>query len=700
MIDKHREAFKEEAHELLVELETALLELEKTPADEDLIGRVFRAMHTIKGSGAMFGFDEIAAFTHDVETVYDLVRGGKIVVTKELVDLTLSACDEIKKMVDASEEGPRADNGQTGALTHSFRSLLRDHQEPASTGEKPVSPAVPKPQMSSGRKVTYRIRFQPAPDIFVSGTNPLLLLKELRELGVCNVVAHREKIPTLDAIDPEVCYTYWDIILTTGREVDAIRDVFIFVEDSCELKIDVIDGEGGLETEGNYKKIGEILVDRGDLSIEDIKKALGSHKRIGELLVESGLVAPDKIESALIEQQHIREERQKRQGAESFTTIRVPAERLDVLVNMVGELVTIQSRLSQTAAILNNPELLLVAEEVERLTTELRGNTMSIRMLPIGTTFSKFSRLVRDLSAEMGKEIALVTEGAETELDKTVIERLNDPLVHLIRNCIDHGIEKPEVREKVGKPRTGTVHLSALHSGANVLIQIRDDGAGLDKERIREKALEKGLIAADAILSEKDFFSLICLPGFTTNSNVTSVSGRGVGMDVVKRNIEGLQGTIDIVSQSGTGTTITLKLPLTLAIIDGLLVKIGEAYFVLPLSAVDECVELTRKQVTDAHGRNLVSIRGELVPFIPLRKRFGIDGTPPEIEQIITTQIDGCRVGLVVDQVIGEHQTVIKPLGRVYRGVEEVSGATIMGDGKVALILDIGKLVRTAEKEG
>ncbi|MHB8907578.1 MAG: chemotaxis protein CheA [Syntrophales bacterium] len=697
MMDKHREAFREEAQELLAELEAALLELEQAPADENLIGRVFRAMHTIKGSGSMFGFDDIAAFTHDVETVYDLVRGGKIPVTKPLIDMTLAACDEIRSMVETSEE-PKGEDSQASPLTQSFRAILEEqHRQPGSGTGKATGPTEQKPSRAPAPAVTYRIRFQPAPDLFASGTNPVLLLNELRALGACTVVAHRGKIPLLEEMDPETCYTCWDIILTTAREVNAIKDVFIFVEDSCELEIDIIDEEGQADDDQGCKKLGEILVERGDLTIAEIRKVLGSRKRIGELLVESGLVAADKVESALVEQHHIREERHKRQAVDAAASIRVPAAKLDSLVNMVGELVTIQSRLSELAIRIGDPALTQVAEEVESLTGELRENAMGVRMLPIGTTFSKFQRLVRDLSAGLGKEVLLQTEGGETELDKTVIERLNDPLIHLIRNCIDHGIERPEARTAAGKPVQGMVQLSAEHSGAFVFIRIRDDGAGLDGEAIRAKAIERKMILPDADLSERELYALIFAPGFSTAKEVTNVSGRGVGMDVVKKSIDALQGSIAIESRKGAGTTVILKLPLTMAIIDGLLVKIGETHFILPLSAVDECVELTRQQVADAHGKNLVAIRGELVPYIPLRRRFSIPGEPPEIEQIVTTRIDGGRIGLVVDQVVGEHQTVIKPLGRMYRGVEEMSGATILGDGRVALIIDIVKLIQKAE---
>ncbi len=368
-------------------------------------------------------------------------------------------------------------------------------------------------------------------------------------------------------------------------------------------------------------------------------------------------------------------------------------------MNLVGELVTVQARLSQTAAGRGDALLDTIAEEVERLTNELRDTALNIRMLPIGTTFSKFKRLVRDLSVELGKDIELTTAGAETELDKTVIEKLNDPLVHLIRNSIDHGIEMPEDREAAGKPRQGTVHLAAVHSGDSVLITITDDGAGLDKEAIRAKGLERGLVTTGAELSDKEIYNLIFAPGFSTARKVTSVSGRGVGMDVVKKAIDALRGTIDITSERGKGSTITIKLPLTLAIIESLLVKIGTDCFVMPLSIVEECIELTREDVANAHGRNLANVRDQIIPYIPLRERFRIPGELPEIEQIVITSIQGSRIGFVVDDVIGEHQTVIKSLGKMYKDVKGLSGATILGDGSVALILDVPHLVREVERE-
>jgi len=693
MIDIHRQAFKEEAYELLSELESSLLELEERPDDGDLIGRVFRAMHTIKGSGSMFGFDDIAAFTHEVETVFDMVRNGKLAVTTTLVNLTLSARDQIKAMLDNSEAGGASDPETSARIIAGLRAL--------SPSGAPVQAPVEQgaARAADGELITYRIRFAPSRDIFSCGSNPLNLISELRELGICSVVASTNGVPRLEGMDPEGCYVYWDVILTTNQGVNAIRDVFIFVEDDCELKIEAIAEHGEYGAEEHHKKLGLILLERGDISSAEMAAVLAKQRRFGEMAVSEGLVPESKVQSALVEQRHVQAVRQEKQSAEAASSIRVPAERLDVLVNLVGELVTVQARLSQTATERGDAELTSIAEEVERLTGELRDNALNIRMLPIGSTFSKFKRLVRDLSGELGKEIEMTTDGAETELDKTVIERLNDPLVHLIRNSIDHGVELPEARLAAGKPRFGTVHLAAVHSGDSVIITIKDDGAGLDKEAIRAKAIEKGVISASAELSEKELFALIFAPGFSTAKTVSSISGRGVGMDVVKRAIEALRGSIEIASVRGEGTRIMVRIPLTLAIIESLLVKIGKDFFMLPLSLVDECVELTREDVARAHGRNLAHVRERLVPYIPLRERFRIPGELPEIEQIVITQVNGVRVGFVVDQVLGEHQTVIKSLGRAYKNAEGISGATILGDGSVALILDVPQLVQSVEAE-
>jgi two-component system chemotaxis sensor kinase CheA len=697
MVRELRSTFREEAYELLAELESALLELEKSPGEKEQVGRAFRAMHTIKGSGGACEFHDIVKFTHELETIFDRIRSGKANATAEIISLTLFARDQIKAMLDHYYHGGSVDEAKSAQILDSLRKLVPGVGKSGKTDSPREKKAAPETR--TGRAVTYRIRFRPHQDISARGTDPVRLLKELAGLGPCKIVAHTEAIPFLEDMEPQTCYTYWDVILSTGRGMNAIQDVFIFVKDDSDLTVDIIDDDGHIEHEVAYKKLGEILLERKDVSTEDLQKVLKLKKRVGEMLVEKGIVEPSKVESALVEQQHVREIREQRQGADAMSSIRVSTDKLDSLVNLVGELVTVQARLTQTAGTIGNAQLISIAEEVERLTGSLRDNTMNIRMLPIGTTFSKFRRLVRDLSAELGKEIELTTEGAETELDKTVIERLSDPLVHIIRNCIDHGIELPAARMEAGKPVCGTIHLSAIHSGAHVLIRIADDGAGLDSTAIREKAVEKGLIAADAELTEQELREFIFEPGFSTAETVTGVSGRGVGMDVVKKAIDALRGAIEIDTRSGTGTTITLKLPLTLAIIDGFLTKIAAEHFIFPLSSVEECIELTRKDASKSGGRHLVNIRGHIVPYIRLREQFLMGGEAPAIEQVVIVSEEGRRIGFAVDTVVGEHQTVIKSLGRFYKDAEGISGATVLGDGTVALILDLAKLVRAAEKE-
>ena len=700
MIDQQKELYREEASELLAELEDSLLELEDSPEDMELVAKVFRTMHTIKGSGAMFGFDDIASFTHEVETIYDLVRNGEVKVTKELVSLSLAARDHITSLLT----GDDIDVVKGEELVTAFKGLAPTDEvvaEPVPVvvpvqAEEPDIVGIESPEVTSSELfVTYRIRLRLNFDIITTGTRPDSLLRELEELGNCQAVAHGEKIPLLDQFSPEDCYVYWDVVLTTDQGTNAIKDVFIFVEEDIQLKIEVIDD--GEEKEGvDYLRIGEILLDRGDITQEQLDAILHENKPIGQKLIDSTKVAPEKIEAALKEQEMVRTARTQRKAKESAASVRVPAERLDYLVDMVGELVTVQARLSQAAAGLGNSDLVAIAEEVERLTGELRDNSLNMRMLPIGTTFSKFKRLVRDLSSDLGKDIELKTVGADTELDKTVIEKLNDPLVHLIRNSLDHGIEMPQERVAAGKIATGTVLLSATHSGDSVEITIKDDGKGLDRDAIFAKGVEKGLIAADAQISDGDVFNLIFAAGFSTAKVVTGVSGRGVGMDVVKRAIDDLRGSISIDSETGIGSIITIRIPLTLAIVESLLVEIDNESYALPLSIVEECVELTRKDIANTHGRNLINVRDQIVPYIPLRQEFSLESEAPEVEQIVITYRNGLRIGFVVDEVIGQHQSVIKTLGRVYKDFDGFSGATILGDGSVALILDINYFSRKA----
>jgi len=647
-LDKYKQAFQEEAREVLVELESALLELSEHRTDKELVGRVFRALHTIKGSGAMFGFDELAAFAHQLETAFDEVRAARLEVTSELLDVALAAQDQIRAMLEEAAGGAPAERTVAAGILAKLHKLTGLAESPPAGEAAPVrQPAA----AATGAVSTWKIHFCPGSELLRNGANPMLLLGELAQLGDLRAAASQAAVPRLEELDPERCYISWDMLLTTAAGREAIRDVFIFVEDCSELRIE------------------PQVVPAPGTEVQPPKASQERRTTFGRRAYDS----PDNASS-----------------------IRVPAARLDQFVNLVGELVTVQARLGAVAARRDDPEVTAVSEEIERLTAALRENSMSIRMLPIRATFERFRRLVHDLTRDLHKDVELVIEGGDTELDKTVIEQLNDPLMHLIRNSMDHGIEPSADRIAAGKPATATLCLSAKHSGANVLVEVWDDGAGINAEAVRARAVEKGLVAGDAQLTESEILSLILAPGFSTAKQVSDVSGRGVGMDVVKRNVEALRGTIEIASKPGAGTKVTLRLPLTMAIIDGLLVRIGKSYFVMPLANTLECVELTRQDVEKANGKHLADIRGELVPYIRLREYFNVHAERPEREQIMLTETEEGRYGFVVDQVLGDHQTVIKNLGRHYRHVQVISGATILGDGSVALILDPHRLAQDA----
>jgi len=550
------------------------------------------------------------------------------------------------------------------------------------------------------RNKTYWIKFVPEPKIFSTGTNPILLLDEIRELGDCLIIAKTSKIPQLNELDPEQCLLHWDIILTTSQEQNAIRDVFIFVEDNCKLKIDIVDAKGYINSD-SYQLFQNILTQKGKLKKADINRVIKDNTPLEPLLLEKE-DGPSETKETLTEQQKPvlsedkpeKEKTNEKETKKTVSNVRVSSEKLDTLINLIGELVTVQTSLSEQAVNQNDSELLPIAEDVERLTRELRDVSMEIRLIPIGTLFNRFKRLVRDISQQQGKEIELILEGEETELDKTLIEQLNDPMVHLIRNSIDHGIEKSDIREKLGKNKKGQIHISATQSGADVVIEIKDDGKGIDPQVIRAKAVDKGLIPSDSQLSDSEILQLICAPGFSTAEKISNISGRGVGMDVVKRNIEGLRGSVDIKSQKGIGTTIVLKLPLTLGIIEGLLVKIAGNNYALPLSLVEDCMAFGEKN----NGQRIIDVRGEIVPYIRLREQYEILEDPPPYEHIVITSVNDRKTGFVVDEIIGKHQIVIKTLGKMYKNIDGLSGATILGDGSVALILDVPKLIYLAEK--
>lgn len=669
-----------EAADLLDQVEEIILDVEKHPDDHEAVNRLFRAFHTIKGSGAMFGFEAVAAFTHHVESTLDQLRHGMIAISPSLVGLILAARDHIQHLLSDADGNVAAGRATSERLAAELRALCG---AAAPAGEPKPTP-MPPPAGNGGAVVTYRIHFKPNPNMSASGLDPASVLDELRGLGKCEIVADTSGVPVLDALDGTKCQLAWDVALTTDRGLNAVKDVFIFAEDGSDLRIEMLTaGEAGTAIPPGA--VAQPVSAPENAPPEPAPSAVPPVPTIGAKSPAAPMPAPETGGGTA---------KSIREGV-----VRVPSNKLDHIVNLVGELVMNESRLSQVSQRLASGELAAPVEAIERLIAELRDSVLGIRMMPIGSTFSRFKRLVHDLSRDLGKDVELVTEGADTELDKTVLDQLADPLVHLIRNSIGHGIEAPAERAAAGKPPHGIVRLAASHEGSHVVVTIEDDGRGLDAGAIRAKAVEKQLIGADANLSETEIFNLIFLPDFSTATHITAVSGRGVGMDVVRKQIDALRGGIQLSSVRGKGTTISLALPLTLAIIEGLLVTIAGDPFIIPMSVVMENVELHRAERARNNGRNLITVRGELIPYLHLRELFGVGGEEPEIEKIVIVRFGRDRVGLVVDRVLGSHQTVIQSLGRMFKGIGVISGGTILGDGRVALIFDLAGLVACGEKQ-
>ena len=668
-------AFRIEAGELLDQIEQGLLDLGHRLDDRDLVDEVFRGLHTLKGSGAMFGFDALAEFTHHCETAFDRVRKGLAPATQELVAVILSARDHMRALIEGNGSGLEA----TGAAILAELQAAIDGASDSPPAVEPAGAVPVVPVAAAGSGSGWRLSFRLPADAMANGTNPLMLLDELRELGECRIVARTDKVPPLADLVPTECHIGWDVELRGDISRADIDDVFIFVMDDMELSVTPLeaaadDGPGAAPVAGAD----------GSAAVQGVAPPV---------LAAIDSAAPGKSPAAT-----------PSAAPKSGESVRVPAERLDELMDRVGELVIVQSRLSQLAsgqASASGNELALrsISEEIERLAGELRDTMMVLRMVPVASLFSRFRRLVHDLARETGKTIALSTEGETTEVDKTMIERLADPMVHLIRNACDHGLETPQDRLAAGKPAAGQVHLSAHQAGGEVLITIRDDGRGIDRERVRAKAEVQGLIQPDQAISDHDLLQMIFHPGFSTAAQVTNLSGRGVGMDVVKRTIESLRGTIDVTSKPGEGSTVVLRIPLTLAIIDGLLVRVGEGRYVIPLGAVEECLELSLEEDLRSRGRSFITLRDRLVPFLRLREIFDTGTRPDPHQKIVVIATGAERVGLVVDQIIGSHQTVIKSMSPLHRDVATFAGATILGDGGVALILDVVQLVTLGQHQ-
>ncbi|MFC0242237.1 chemotaxis protein CheA [Rhodopseudomonas telluris] len=671
--------FRQEAAELFEVLEAALLDLGQDPDDRELIDAAFRALHTIKGSGAMFGFDKVATFTHEFETAFERVRKGEIKPTQDLISVALAAKDFIRALIETPDD---ADSIIGDSILADLTRFVPPGEAAAPVAAAAAPSAAPASAPTEDRPIGWRLRLDFDQHILRNGSNPLDLLEDLAKLGPCFVVPLTDDVPYIDEMEPEECYLKWDVALHSDCDKAAIDDVFMFVIDEMKLTLEPL-----LQQHRSPAPFEDMLLE----------------ETLPEVAAPEVSIVPPAEPVVAAEQPAASAPKPERRSAEprraddrGIATVRVQAERLDELMDRVGELVIAQARLSQLAASGSDLSIKMIAEEIERLASSLRDTTMGARMVPIGSLFGRFRRLIHDLSRDLGKPVEFVTTGEDTELDKTMIECLADPLVHLIRNSIDHGIEAPSARAAAGKPEQGRIELAAVHAGAQVLVTVKDNGGGLNTARIRAKAEEQGLIAPGATLSDHEIHQFLFHPGFSTAQTISALSGRGVGMDVVKRTIENMRGSIDLSTVPGQGTTVTLRLPLTLAIIEGLLIRVGDQRYIIPLSAVEECVELTAEDER-SRGRNFLNVRGNLVPFMRLRDVFESSGQPDEHQKTIIISTGETRVGLVADQIIGNHQTVIKSLSKLHSNVTIFSGATILGDGTAALILDVVQLVALAQ---
>jgi two-component system chemotaxis sensor kinase CheA len=702
--------YQVEVQDTMESAEQLLLQLEESPTDTGLINAVFRDLHTIKGSSAMNGIDQVASFIHKLEDAYDQARNGELRVNAELIDVALKSLDYVRQLIDAQADVSKTDQAAAAAIQGRIDSLmvasvavtsevaLLDHQAIGDNNEEDVS-----------NHNLYHVKFVPDANLMFRGTNVIGLLEEILELGPCRLVTDIRQVPSLDEIKPDTIYTSWRMLIAFAGDQELLDDVFMFVVDDCVVSIDPLVQDITLGKAYQLVESLYLLLDTDpDLGVdrlEDAARALLEDSQNTDSLVE--VHATTGTANATINQPTEQPSSESVVASSSFTGqkfaadkefIRVPSERLDMQLDLVGELVIAQAGLTQYSGMARDTRLDAIAEVIERLTDDLRDNAMNLRMLPVGNLFSRYKRVVRDMALRIGKQITLTTEGDETELDKTVIDQLGDPLVHLIRNSVDHGLESAAERIAAGKASTGTIKLSAAHVGSNVVITVSDDGRGLDRDTIRSRAESHGLLTPLVSYSDKEVFKQIFQPGFTTVHKVSDMSGRGVGMDVVKRVIDKLQGTIEIHSQPGQGTKIDLRVPLTLAIIDGLLIDVGDNFFVLPLGLVEEVVELQQARGDSTTENNILNIRGAIVPYVFLREVLNINNRSDDIERVVIVSNGGERVGLVVDRVVGQHQTVIKGLGKAYEKVSNFAGSTILGDGTVALILDVPDLLRYAEK--
>jgi two-component system chemotaxis sensor kinase CheA len=674
-MDKLTAKFIEEATEHIQSIEQNMLLLENDPENPSYIEIIFRAMHTLKGAGSMFGFENISELTHDLENIYDTIRSGKRKITRDIFDITLQSIDHIKAQLQYRNEIPEENHHSQLILQQKIREI---QDQPSGEASGPLSSAAPRTRQEVSKDAsTYYISFKPHINIFDNGTNPLYLVDELAGLGQSLVIPYLQQVPDLSSLDPYACYAYWEIFLATETDISTIHDVFLFVEDRCALEIHKISDSNLLNEKRFIRRIEKQGRDDHDIGINEA------------IIIADEFRDPvsTKVKKAMVDAAAF--------GSKdySISSIRVSSDKLDQLMNLVSELVTTQARLSLYAQNDGSNELNTITETTQKLSRQLRDLTFEIALVPIDTLVTRFHRLVRDLSRELGKHVIFETMGTETELDKTIIENLTDPLMHIIRNCLDHGIESTETRLALGKPEYGKILMNAYHSSTNVHIEIIDDGAGLNLEKIRSKAIRQGMITEETVLSEKQIQELIFRPGFSTAEIVTDVSGRGVGMDVVKQKITGIRGEIAVDSEKNKGTKITLIIPLTLSIIDGLLVQVEDIRYVIPLSAIKKIYAIQHKQLGKSFN-NQIMLDGNLIPYFSLRQEFECSDIDDQaIEQIILIEYENQKVGLVVDSVIGEYQAVLKPIGKHYKSQEIISAATILGDGTVSLVIDTSRII-------
>lgn len=714
-LDSVLQTFIVEARELMQEMEDSLLRLEGDSESPDIIGAIFRAAHTIKGSAGLFGLSPIVGFTHIVEDVLDRVRDGHVRVDGTLIAVLLESRDHMQNLVEtvaANGQDPSPDMQAVGegliARLQPYRTQAAQHNAPAA----PANTAHNTTQQQGDIENTcWHISIRFASDVLAHGMDPSSILSYLGTLGdIVNVFSMADSLPEFEQFDPEQCYWGYEIALRSNAERADIASAFEFIEENSIIKIvppksklaDYIELINALPE--NNQRVGEILVAVGALTEQEVLCALANQTvhsftqaepaPLGEILMQTQGTPPELIDQALSKQNSPTPAKENNKEANKESVyVRVHAEKLDHLINLVGELVIAGAGANLLAKTCNNNALAESTSNISDLVEEIRDGALKLRMVPIGDTFNRFHRVVRDVSRDLEKDIELRISGADTELDKTVVEKIGDPLMHLVRNAMDHGLETPEARLAAGKPVKGELHLNAYHDSGSIVIEISDDGKGLDKDRILAKAQEKGLVAPGVVLSDSEIFNLIFEPGFSTAAAITNLSGRGVGMDVVKKNITALRGTVELESETGQGATVRIRLPLTLAIIDGFLVEVGHSSYVIPLDLVKECIELSEEEQRNMNERHYINLRGEVLPLVFLRQHFMVEEQCSRRSNVVVVQANDRKAGLVVDELQGEFQTVIKPLGKLFSALRGIGGSTILGTGSVALILDIPSLI-------